>query len=306
MKKFKKKNSFALSRMTNEERANYYKEAKEYYSNLKNQLKNFRKLDGMHKLILFGIRFFPVETIIINDLKLKDEKPVIFSANHSNSNDFLILGRAIKRHFFVVADYTMINDFKVNLINKLNGCIYVDRKSKESGKNAFDQAVDGVQKGYDMLIFPESTWNLLESVPILPRMWGDIKIAMATGRPIVPVAVEYNNNKAYINFGFPVYINKDSNLVDMDDYLRGEMTRLKYEIWENDIYKKNYVKPDYDKWLSDTINSYSGFDVEYEMSMIRKTDDYYKEDFEHILEVGKQIESKKRKRKYPKVDYKKQ
>jgi 1-acyl-sn-glycerol-3-phosphate acyltransferase len=306
MTDFKKKSSVALSHMTDEERKQYYKIAKEYYSNLKDQLKNFKNLDLMHKLILFGIKFFPMETIIINDLKLKNDKPVIYSANHSNSNDFLILGRAIKRHFFVVADYTMVNDFKVNLINKLNGCIYVDRKSKESGKNAFDQAVDGINKGYDMLIFPESTWNLLPSVPVLPRMWGDIKIAMATGRPIVPIAVEYNNNKAYINFGYPIHIDKNADLTEMDDYLRGEMARLKYEIWENDTYKKNYVHQDYDKWLVDTIKSYSGFDTEYEMSMIRKTDDYYKEDFDHILEVGRDIEAKKKKRKYPKVDYKKQ
>ena len=76
-----------------------------------------------------------------------------------------------------MADYTMINDPVVNLANKLNGCVYVDRKSKKSTANAFEQCVEGVKSGYNMVVFPESTWNLTKSLPVLPRYWGDVKIA---------------------------------------------------------------------------------------------------------------------------------
>ena len=45
----------------------------------------------------------------------------------------------------------------------------------------------------------------------------------------------------------------------------------------------------YEEWLINTIKSYKRFDVEYEMSMIRKTEDINQEELNKILEFGEKI-----------------
>ena len=54
------------------------------------------------------------------------------------------------------------------------------------------------------------------------------------------------------------------------------------------------------------IKSYKNFDVEYEMSMIRKSDDYFKKNFERILEIGEEVRPIKKiekKLQFSKVNY---
>ena len=45
----------------------------------------------------------------------------------------------------------------------------------------------------------------------------------------------------------------------------------------------------YEEWLINTIKSYKRFDVEYEMSMIRKTEDINQEELDRIIEVGEMV-----------------
>ena len=41
----------------------------------------------------------------------------------------------------------------VCLSTRMNGCVYVDRKSKSSTVNAFDQCVDGVNRGFSIVVY---------------------------------------------------------------------------------------------------------------------------------------------------------
>ena len=117
------------------------------YGNLQNQLKGFKLKNLIHPLLLLITHFFPIKVINLNDIDWStDGLPVIFSANHSNSNDFPVLVQSIKKHCFALADYTMINDTAVCLATRMNGCVYVDRKAKKSTSNAFNQCVEGVKQ----------------------------------------------------------------------------------------------------------------------------------------------------------------
>lgn len=293
MEEFKKLSSHRIKLLSNEERTEYQKQAIIYYGNLKNQLRNYKVKGVFHPLIVSFLKLYPVKIIKLNDFSWpKDKGPVIFSANHSNSKDFPTLVRLIKQHFFIMADYTMINDKLVNSLNKLNGCVYVDRLSKESGKNAFRECVDGINSGYNMLLFPEGTWNLLNKEPMLPRRWGDIKIAQATSRPILPIALVYSGKKCFVKFGQLTYVDKNDDLKIIDNQLYNEMSKLRNDIWNSVIYQNNCIDISYEKWLKDTINSYKYFDVEYETSVIRKSDDYLKEQFDYILRVGEELRPK--------------
>lgn len=307
MEKFKLLSKWELKKMSQEERILYQKKAKEYLGNLSNQLKNIEKKEFIHPLLLSMLCLYPKRIIKLNDIKYpNDGGPVIFSANHSNSNDFPIIAKLVKKHFFILADYTMQNDFFVDLLNKLNGCIYVDRASKKSCMNATNQAIEGVKNGHNMLIFPESTWNLLPNQLMLPRKWGDLKIAVETKRPILPIVLEYSGFNCFIKFGNLMYADTDSDLKQLDNILYEEMTKLKKDIRESDIFKSKHQEIDYEEWLRKTIMSYKNFDVEYEMSFVRKIDDSFDEALEHIINIGEEIHPSheiEKRLKFSKVNY---
>ena len=279
-----------LNKLSKEERIQYQKQMLNYYGNLSNQLKYYKIKGLLHPFIVSCLKLYPVKIVKLNNFSWPEDKgPVIFSANHSNSNDFPTISRLIKKHFFIMADYTMINDHLVNTLNKLNGCVYVDRLSKKSGQNAYRECVEGVKKGYNMLLFPEGTWNLLDREPMLPRRWGDIKIAQETNRPIQPIALAYSNNMCFVKFGKLRYVNKNDDIKKIDQEIFEEMCQLRQDIWENDLFKNNDDQKTYEQWLKDTINSYKYFDVEYEMSVIRKDNDYLKDQFDYILKTGEEM-----------------
>ena len=108
MKKYKRISKSKLDKMSAAERKAYYKNAVEHYGNLENQLKGFKLKNLIHPLLLLITHFFPVKVINLNDIDWgTDGLPIIFSANHSNSNDFPVLVQSIKKHCFALADTTL-------------------------------------------------------------------------------------------------------------------------------------------------------------------------------------------------------
>ncbi len=307
MKKFKKLSKSKIKKLNQSERNEYYKNAIEYYGNLPKQLKGYKVKGFFYPLIFLSMRIFPAKVIKLNEIKWpSDKKAVIFSANHSNSNDCPSLIQSIGKRFFALADFTMINDNVVNISNRINGCVYVDRKSKSSSDNAFNQCVDGVKRGYNMVVFPESTWNLTKSLPILPRYWGDVKIAKETGRPIIPVIMEYTGKVCLVKFGNCIYVSKDDSVADKDKEIYEAMVRLKNEIKDSVEYKKHYVPIEYKDWIEKSLKSYKYFDVLYEMSCIRKDDIIPQKEIDEIIKIGEKIrpmKTIKEELKYAKINY---
>ena len=253
------------------------------------------------------MHFVPIKIIKLNRIDWNgDKKPIIFSANHSNVYDFPVLGRAIKKHFFLLVDFTLINEPLVNMANKLNGCIYVDRKSNKSTKNAFTQCVEGVRNGNNMLIFPESTWNLTKSLPLLPRYWGDIKIAQATGSPIIPIFLIYCGRTCLIRFGERIYVSKNDSITVKDKEVSDAMVRLRKEIESSDEYIKHYTPMEYTDWIKKNVEGYKAFDVDYEMSCIRHDEILPIDEIEQIKAIGEEIHPVnriKQKLKYARINY---
>ena len=307
MNKIKKLSKSQIDSMSETQRKEYYKNAVEYYGNLKNQLKGFRAKGIVHPLLLLITHAFPVKVIKLNSVDWTvDDKPVIFSANHSNSNDFPSLAQSIKKHFFIMADYTMINDPVVNLANKLNGCVYVDRKSKKSTANALEQCVEGVKSGYNMVVFPESTWNLTKSLPVLPRYWGDVKIAQETGSPIIPTIMVYCGKICLIKFGERIYVSKDDSIAEKDIEVYHAMANLRKEIEASPEYKKYYEPMEYTDWIRKNVESYQFFDVDYEMSCVRKDEMLPKDELETIAKMGEEmrpVEKLRQDLKYARINY---
>ena len=265
MKKPKRYGKLHVDHISADERNEYYKSAIEYYGNLKDQLDGYSAKGILHPLLSLFMYAYPVKVVKLNSIDWSnDNNPVIFSANHNCACDIPAISRAVKKHFFILSDYTLINDPVVDLGNRLNGIVYVDRKSKQSTRNAYEQCVVGVKNGFNLLIFPESTWNLTKSLPILPRYWGDVKIAQETGSPIIPTILVYCGKICLIKFGERIYVSKDDSIKEKDKEVYDVMVALKKEIKESPEYKKYYEPLDYADWIKENIKSYKHLDVDYE------------------------------------------
>jgi 1-acyl-sn-glycerol-3-phosphate acyltransferase len=82
------------------------------------------------------------------------------------------------------------------------------------------QAIEYIKQGVSMWIFPEGTRNTGEELSLLPFKEGSFKIALKTGCPIVPVAINntadileshfpiLKKNHVIIEYGTPIYPNE--------------------------------------------------------------------------------------------------
>ena len=84
------------------------------------------------------------------------------------------------------------------------------------------------------------------------------------------------------------------------------MEQLRADIINSTKYKLLYREIPYEEWLVKTIKSYRNFDVGYEMSVIRKTEDIDEEKLRKIIEVGERVhptEAIEKKLEHAKVNY---
>ena len=206
-------------------------------------------------------------------------QPVIFVANHSNGYDFPTISRVIKKHFFILADHTMKNDFVVNILNQLNGCVYVDRNDKASRNISRQSLIDLLKHRNNILLFPEGTWNLRPAELLLPLNWGVIGISNELKIPIIPLGVIYSQNNAYVEIGNPYY--PTDNLAYEINVLKDIMATL---LWKN-ISKTSLESHDYIKSLDykqEQLKTYTKLDLQLESSVIRTEYTNSRDVFSHL------------------------
>lgn len=123
------------------------------------------------------------------DIKTEEpipEKPFIICPNHSSYVDIITMYRVFK-DYFVFMGKMEINNWPLFHIFFSKGMnISVDRASLSGAKTAYDRAKDELDKGHNIVIFPEGTIPL--SAPRLKVFKnGAFKLAMEKNIPIVPV-----------------------------------------------------------------------------------------------------------------------
>ena len=180
----------------------------------------------------------------------------IFAVNHSNGYDIPLMARIIGKSFFVLASDEPKGDIP-GLGLWLNGVIWLNRASREDKAHAKQLCIDCLRYGKDLLIFPEGTWNLTEASPMLPMSLGVIEMAQATGRAIVPVALEYEKHICTVNMGDP-YFPVDSDKASACEELRGKLTTLRWEQWEKKgTFRRDEISSDdYAAYTSDRVKEY--------------------------------------------------
>lgn len=159
------------------------------------------------------------------------KEPCIFTANHQGVDDIPTSGEVIHRHTFVLVsdeDETTAS----GLLFKLNGVIWVHRKSKTDRNRAKCDVIKYLQSGESVLIFPEATWNLSPGRLILPMNWGAVKLSKEVGVPICPIYLlfEYEERACYAKIGEAYSPSEDDVCANRE--LRDRMASLCWDLME--------------------------------------------------------------------------
>lgn len=158
------------------------------------------------------------------------------------------------------------------LVFILNGVVWVDRKDKSS-KNASKEKMHAVlKKGKSLCVFPEGTWNLRPSLPVLPLYWGIVDVAKTSRVPIVPLCFEYVGKECYVKYGDTFTVGEEEDKAEVINRLRDTFATLKWDIWEQFPTERRAMVSDetWENEIRKRLSEYKKLDYEYEMSCIRE------------------------------------
>lgn len=122
---------------------------------------------------------------VLRTPELDPKQPYILCPNHTSYLDIVLMYRVFSHyfHFMGKAELRKVPMFST-FFNKMN--IVVDRQSIIGSHRAFNRAIQDIDKGISVGIFPEAT--IPESSPELGRFKnGAFKLAIEKQIPIVPV-----------------------------------------------------------------------------------------------------------------------
>ena len=162
---------------------------------------------------------------IVNKEYIPKTGPIIFVGNHKHNYDFISLISGTKRIVHFLAKKELM-DKHGWFFGKL-GIIPVDRSTKN--KEAMTEAIEMLENGEVIGIFPEGTFNKTEYV-IMPFKYGAVKMASVTDASIIPFAItgEYKRFRKglKIEFGKPYKINDKKDLKKENIKLMNKVIKL--------------------------------------------------------------------------------
>jgi 1-acyl-sn-glycerol-3-phosphate acyltransferase len=132
--------------------------------------------------------------LFIKEVKGKDNFPdrnVILASNHQSYLDILLCGYiCVPRKYTHIGQVDRENKgwsgFR-DFIYSLGEVIPVNRKDENSKKLAFERAIEFLNKGYSLVIYPEGTRTRTGEVG--KGKWGVAKFFLETGVPILPLGI---------------------------------------------------------------------------------------------------------------------
>ncbi len=198
-------------------------------------------------------------------------KPIIYAANHSAFCDIPIALQAIGKH-----TYTFVGKQNLGILDKiffaLNGTIWVDRQNRESRAKSKANLIKYLNKGCNILCFPEATWNLTANLLMLPMRWGIIEVAYRTGAQIIPLVLEYDRSKriCYVKFDKPLMGEALADKAEGIRLLRDKLATLRWELMSDSgiLHREQIDTEQLKAEIETAITEYPPIDWEYEKACI--------------------------------------
>lgn len=199
------------------------------------------------------------------------QRNCIYAVNHSCKWDAQYMMELGKGRCFILAGKQRLLLLD-RIVFFLNGTVWVDRKDKASKASSKGKMENVLRKGNSLCIFPEGTWNLHPSLPVLPLYWGIVDVVKSSGVPIVPMCFEYHGKECCIKYGEPVEVSEEDDKAEVINKLRDILATLKWEIWETfpAERREDITDGDWESEIKRRLNEYRMLDYAYEMSCVRE------------------------------------
>lgn len=248
--------------MAIEELVKYYCELRKDFYNNGVELKGINIRKRIHFLVDLILKIDQIlskeKIIIVGDKhNTNSNRPRIYACTHIGGND-------IQRTFQVVQEpaYLMLGDpgilYKMPIYQglRMNGVIPLETTDREDRKIAYNRSIELLNKGGNLLIYPEGAWNVTPNLVVMKIFNGTVRIAQETNAEIIPIGVEQYDNYFYFNIGENYTIAKDTkqSVDELRDELRDKLATLKWEIMEQQpILNRCSIPNDYLKTFQDEI-----------------------------------------------------
>ena len=237
----RKLNLLQKKQMAIEELIKYENELRKYNYNKGSELEAINIRKKIHWLVNLILKIDQVlskeKIIVLNDKhNTQSNNSRIYACTHIGGND-------IQRTFQVIKEpaYLMLGDpgilYKMLIYQglRMNGVIPLDTMDREDRKIAYNRSIELLNKGGNLLIYPEGAWNVSPNLVVMKIFKGAIRMAKETGAEIIPIGVEQYDDTFYFNIGENYTISKDTlkSEDELRDELREKLATLKWEIIES-------------------------------------------------------------------------
>ena len=247
-----KKSLLELRKLSIEELAKYYKEQRKeaIEEGIPLSEKSIRIRNKIHQLLLKIViidRLLNHETVtILKDERVKNNHPKVFACTHIGGNDIQRTFEAMKdpAYLFLGDPQELYRNLE-GLLLYLNGVICLETRDKIDRGIAKKRSIELLEKGGNLLIYPEGAWNISPNLPVMKLYKGAVNIAVKTKADLIPIAIEQVENHFYVSIGKNIITsdmeNIDTNLLNQT--LRDAMATEKWHIWERiGVYSRDIVK----------------------------------------------------------------
>lgn len=114
-------------------------------------------------------------------------RTVLVVSNHQGEFDIPLIVSCLPRQTAFIAKVELSRIPLMSFWMKALGCLFLDRNDRRQMLNVSKQAIDQLQTGLNMVIFPEGTRSL--SNQVAPFKKGSLNIAIRAGVAILPLAI---------------------------------------------------------------------------------------------------------------------
>lgn len=128
------------------------------------------------------------------------DTPVLYVGNHRSYFDIVLTYPKVPRPTGYIAKKEIEKVPYLNIWMKNLHCLFLDRKDIKAGMQTILEAIDMINNGKSVCIFPEGTRSKTEG-ELLPFNEGSFKIASKSGCPVVPMTIV--NSAAVLEDHFP-------------------------------------------------------------------------------------------------------
>jgi 1-acyl-sn-glycerol-3-phosphate acyltransferase len=143
---------------------------------------------------LWGQLFFPLCFLPIsieNRGLIQKHKPYVFCANHTSILDIALMGVVLDNYYAFIGKSSLA---KLPLFGYMFTRLHiaVDRSSRVSSYKTMEKALQTLDKGRSLMIFPEGGIHTQHPPQMTPFKDGPFRMAIEKQVPLVPVTLPYN------------------------------------------------------------------------------------------------------------------